>query len=255
LDRNIRSVDDVLRLLDGLFAPGADRWTADAGSAWWDDFYADRGKPVPFFATKPDENLVSYLDRGLIAPGRALDLGCGPGRNAIHLAAAGFAVDAVDLSPVAIAWATDRAREAGVEIAVHCGDAFALTTTDLTEPYNLIYDSGCFHHLPPHRRISYLALVDRILAPGGHLALTSFAAGAMGSELPDADLYRSANLGGGLAYTPESLRWIFADLTEVELRRMRDEPPESPHFGEPFLWTALFHRAPVPESTVPNSAG
>src|SRR5204862_1711167 len=37
-----------------------------------------------------------------------------------HLAAAGFAVDAVDLSPVAIAWATDRAREAGVEIAVHC---------------------------------------------------------------------------------------------------------------------------------------
>lgn len=29
-----------------------------------------------------DENLVSYLDRGLITGGRALDLGCGPGRNA-----------------------------------------------------------------------------------------------------------------------------------------------------------------------------
>ncbi|MGH4005139.1 MAG: hypothetical protein ACRDSO_13650 [Pseudonocardiaceae bacterium] len=29
-------------------------------------------------------------------------------------------------------------------------------------------------------------------------------------------------------------------VREVELRRMRHEPPESPHFGEPFLWTALF---------------
>ena len=31
MDRNIRTVEDVLRLLDGLFAPDADRWTADGG--------------------------------------------------------------------------------------------------------------------------------------------------------------------------------------------------------------------------------
>ncbi|MCX5609791.1 MULTISPECIES: class I SAM-dependent methyltransferase [unclassified Streptomyces] len=237
--RNIRTVDDVLSLLDGLFAPEADRWTAGAAS-WWDGFYADRSKPVPFFVAKPDENLVSYLDRGLITPGRALDLGCGPGRNALRLAALGFEVDAVDLSPAAIAWAEDRAREAGAGVRFHCGDAFALTASELSGPYDLIYDSGCFHHLPPHRRISYLGLLDRVLAPGGHLALTCFAAGEMGSELPDADFYRQSGLQGGLAYTPESLRWIFSDLAEVELRRMRDEPPESPFFGEPFLWTALF---------------
>jgi SAM-dependent methyltransferase len=241
MDRHIRTVDDVLTLLDGLFAPEADRWTADAAS-WWDGFYADRSKPVPFFAAKPDENLVSYLDRGLIAPGRALDLGCGPGRNALHLASRGFDVDAVDLSPAAISWARDRAREAGADIRFHCGDAFAPAATELTGPYDLIHDSGCFHHLPPHRRITYLALLDRVLAPGGHLALTCFAAGRMGSELPDADHYRHSRLHGGLAYTPESLRWIFADLTEVELRPMHDEPPESPYFGEPFLWTALFRR-------------
>ncbi len=109
MDRNIRSVEDVLRLLDGLFEPDADRWT-DGASSWWDDFYTDRSKPVPFFRARPDENLVSYVDRGLITPGRALDLGCGPGRNALHLAALGFEVDAVDLSPTAIAWAEDRAR-------------------------------------------------------------------------------------------------------------------------------------------------
>ena len=238
MERNIRSVDDVLEMLDHLFAPDADRWT-DGGRDWWDQFYADRDRDVPFFVAKPDENLVGYVDRGLIQPGRALDLGCGPGRNALHLAAAGFSVDAVDLSTAAIAWAEERAREAGVEIRFHRGNAFA---ADLDGSYDLVYDSGCLHHLPPHRRISYLDLLERNLAPGGHFALTCFAAGAMGSELPDADLYRLGRLEGGLAFTPESLRWIFAGLTEVELRRMHDEPPESGRFGEPFLWTALFRR-------------
>ncbi|HVK26111.1 MAG TPA: class I SAM-dependent methyltransferase [Actinokineospora sp.] len=239
MGRNIRSVDDVLRLLDGLFAREADRWTLDGGSDWWDRFYADRGKPVPFFVAKPDESLLDYIERGLLTPGRALDLGCGPGRNAIQLAAVGFEVDAVDLSPAAIAWAGERARAAGVEVRFRCADAFAV---DLDVPYDLIYDSGCFHHLPPHRRVSYLDLLERTLTPGGHLALTCFAAGAMGSELDDAEFYRTAGLGGGLAYTPESLRWIFSNLTEVESRRMRDEPAESAAFGESFLWAVLFRK-------------
>jgi SAM-dependent methyltransferase len=251
--RDIRTVDDVLRLLDGLFAPEADRWTSGAAS-WWDGFYADRGRPVPFFVAKPDENLVGYVDRGLIGRGgRALDLGCGPGRNALQLAAWGFEVDGVDLSPTAVAWAEERARDrVGVgggegeapRVRFHCGDVFALAGTELQlpGPYDLVYDSGCFHHLPPHRRISYLALLDQVLAPGGHFALTCFAAGGMGSELPDAELYRGSGLQGGLAYTADELRWIFGELEVVEVRRMRDEPDASPCFGEDFLWTALFRR-------------
>ncbi|MDX3851066.1 class I SAM-dependent methyltransferase [Streptomyces sp. AK02-01A] len=245
MGRTIRTVEDVLALLDGLFASdsGAGRLVTGDGIDFWDRFYADRSKPVPFFAAKPDENLAAYLDQGLIAPGRALDLGCGPGRNALYLASHGFEVDAVDLSPVAVAWAQERAREAGVAARFLCGDAFAIPAT-LSGPYDLVVDSGCFHHLPPHRRVSYLALLDRVLAPGGHLALTCFATGemGMGTELADADLYRERELRGGLAYTPESLRWIFSDLVEVELRRMREEPPESALFGVTFLWTALFRR-------------
>ncbi|GAU70408.1 putative methyltransferase [Streptomyces sp. NBRC 110611] len=170
-------------------------------------------------------------------------MGCGPGRNALHLASLGFEVDAVDLSPAAIAWAEDRARAEGAGVRFRCGDVFALAGTELGGPYDLIYDSGCFHHLPPHRRISDLALLERHLAPLGHFALACFAAGGeAGCELDDADLYRQARLHGGLAYSAESLRGIFAGLTEVELRRMRHEPPESPLFGESFLWTGLFRR-------------
>ncbi|WP_406458349.1 class I SAM-dependent methyltransferase [Streptomyces sp. NBC_00876] len=250
MDRRIRNVDDVLKLLDGLFEPEADRWTA-AGASWWDTFYADRTRPVPFFTAKPDESLVSWFERGLIGPGRALDLGCGAGRNALRLASLGYEVDAVDLSPTAIARSRARTAEAGVRIRHLCGDAFELIPGDPDRRYDLIYDSGCFHHLPPHRRISYRALLDRALAPGGHLALTCFAAGAMGSELDDAEFYTRSRLLGGLAYTPASLRWIFSDLTEVEIRRMRDEPSDSPLFGEAFLWSALFQRDTGRRDTAP----
>jgi SAM-dependent methyltransferase len=241
MDRDMRTIEDVLALLDGLFAPEDDRWTS-RGAAWWDGFYTDRTRGVPFFVDKPDESLAAHLDRGTLRPGRALDLGCGPGRNALYLAARGFEVDAVDLSPAAVAWAGERARESRAAVRFHCGDAFALAGTALSGPYDLVYDSGCFHHLPPHRRISYLALVDRLLAPGGHLGLTCFAAGAMGSELDDAAFYRGSGLRGGLAYADGDLRRIFGGLTAVELRRMADEPAESARFGEPFLWTALFRR-------------
>ncbi|MER7515123.1 class I SAM-dependent methyltransferase [Streptomyces sp. NPDC126499] len=239
-DRTTRTTDDVLHLLDGLF-------TADTGK--WESFYEDRARPVPFFVPKPDENLAAHLDQGLIPTGgRALDLGCGPGRNALHLAARGFQVDAVDLSSGALAWARERAEEARLDIRFLHGDVFALDRVGRlgggSGPYDLIYDSGCFHHLPPHRRATYLALLARHLAPGGHFALTCFAAGpdGMGSELPDPAFYRDASLHGGLAYSADSLRVLFSDLTEVELRRMHDEPSDSPHFGEPFLWTGLFRR-------------
>ncbi|MGW6919316.1 class I SAM-dependent methyltransferase [Kitasatospora sp. NPDC054939] len=245
MDRDVRTVEDVLTLLDRLFAPEADRWTDAGGGDWWDGFYADRERAVPFFVDRPDENLADWLDRGLIRPGRALDLGCGPGRNAVHLARLGFRVDAVDLSATAIAWGRERAAAAGVRVDFHHGNAFELAGTVLTGGYDLVYDSGCFHHLPPHRRVSHLALLDGLLAPGGHFGLTCFAAGSMGSELDDADFYRDARLHGGLAYTPDALRRIFGGLTEVELRRMRDEPADSARFGEDFLWTALFRR---PES-------
>lgn len=234
-------MDDVLRLLDGLIAADADRWTSE-GASWWDAFYADRSKAVPFFVAEPDENLVCYVDRGLLRAGRALDVGCGAGRNAAYLASVGFEVDAVDLSATAVAWAEDRARASGASVRYRVGDVFELVEDLSGSGYDLVYDSGCVHHLPPHRRVSYLRMLDRCLAPQGLFGLSCFAAGEMGTGLPDADLYRVGRLQGGLGYTRESLRWIFSDLTEVELRRMNDEPAGSPRFGKPFMWAALFAR-------------
>lgn len=246
--RWVRSVDDVLELLDTLFDEAADTWTDRGGADWWDRFYADRMRPIPFFRWAPDESLVAWQDAGLldVRPGaRVLELGCGPGRNAVWFAQQGATVDALDLSPAAVAWARERAAEAAVadRVTFHRTDVFRWTTPD--EPYDVVYDSGCLHHLPPHRRVSYRALLERALRPGGRFGLACFALGGAdgvtGSAASDTDLYRDGALGGGLAYGADDLRRTFDWLTELELRHMRSVADGS-LFGEDFLWAGLFRR-------------
>ena len=80
-----------------------DRWNARYASGE----YAARIHPSPLLAA-----WIGRLPRG-----RALDVACGSGRNALHLAANGYAVDAMDISGIALAKARERADAAGV--AVH----------------------------------------------------------------------------------------------------------------------------------------
>lgn len=245
--RVVHTLEDLLRLLDSLYEPDADRWTP-CGAGWWDGFYRQRDRDVPFFRAAPDESLVGWLAEGqldLSRGARVLELGCGPGRNAVWMAEQGYEVDALDLSLEALGWGAERATEAGVQVNFCQADIF---DWDLPpDPYDLVYDSGCFHHLPPHRRISYRALLERALGPQGFFGLACFAAGAMGSEEPDANFYRSRRLSGGLAYGEEDLRAIFGWLDTVELRRMRECAGDAPVFGASFLWVGLFrtYAAPV----------
>ena len=57
-----------------------------------------------------------------LPPGAALDVACGPGRNALHLAELGWSVTAVDGSPVAIDILQARARERGLSISAKIVD-------------------------------------------------------------------------------------------------------------------------------------
>lgn len=227
----ILSLDDLFRMLDSWFRDEA---------TWWDRFYADRDKGVPFFINAPDESLVAQVTDGRIAPGRVLELGCGPGRNALYLAGQGFTVDAVDLSPVAINWAKERMTAAGVTVNFACDSIFTVPFEAGT--YNLVYDSGCLHHIAPHRRFSYLELINRALKPGGLLGLTCFNE-KMGYAGPEQELYRDGSLHGGLSFTEKLLRALFTPAFEMlELRPMRVMAADSGLFGQEFLWTALMRK-------------
>jgi SAM-dependent methyltransferase len=205
--------------------------------AWWDDFYQDRSRRCPFFVTHPDESLAQWMAEGLIRPGHAIDIGCGNGRNAIFLARHGFSVQAIDLSGAAIAWAREHAARAGVAVSFAQANVFEM---DLAAPsYDLIYDSGCFHHMPPHRRAQYVDLLTAALRPGGWLCLTCFRPEG-GSGYSDAEVYERRSLGGGLGYTEERLRQIWSKGLHIRhLRQMKPQEPSSELFGENFLWVLL----------------
>ena len=50
----------------------------------------------------------------------------------------------------------------------------------------------------------------------------------------------------GIAFSPDDLRWIFADLEEIDIRPMAAQDQDSPFFAESFLLTALFRRPRTP---------
>ncbi len=203
----------------------------------WQHFYSDRARRCPFFVDVPDENLAAWLGAGRIKAGRALDVGCGQGRNAIWLAQQGFDVQAVDLSTTAITWAAERIAAAGVHVTLHLGSVLDLPLAPAS--FDLIYDSGCFHHMPPHLRDAYVDHVADALRPGAAFGLLCFAPDS-GSGLDDDEVYRRSSLAGGLGYDDATLRALWARRLHVEeLRRIRAQSPDSGRFGEPYLWAML----------------
>lgn len=216
--------------------PGATFLGADG--TWWDEFFTDRSKAIPFFVDWPDENLAEWFGSGLLAPGRVLELGCGNGRNATYLASRGCSVDAIDFSAQAIGWARERTSQAGATVIFQQCSIFAAQFTPGS--YDLVYDSGCFHHIPPHRRDDYTRLVRRAVRPGGSYGLVCFRPEG-GSGYTDEEVYERGSLGGGLGYTEEALRarWDTPPFSMQALRPMSKADGNGPYFGESFLWALL----------------
>jgi SAM-dependent methyltransferase len=85
--------------------------------ALYDRVYAE----TPTFNTKPNQLLVDAVSGR--APGRALDVGMGQGRNAIYLARQGWQVTGFDVSAVGVKRAQDQAAAAGLQLTgVHASD-------------------------------------------------------------------------------------------------------------------------------------
>lgn len=120
--------------------------------------------------------------------GRALDLGCGTGTNAITLARYGWQVTGVDFVGRAIRTARRKARQAGVKVDFRLGDVIRLDGFD--GPFDLVLDIGCFHSLSTQAKAAYVHNLERLLAPEGAWLIYAFfkESGAPGSGLVQADL-------------------------------------------------------------------
>jgi ubiquinone/menaquinone biosynthesis C-methylase UbiE len=127
---------------------------------------------LPWELGRPREVLLELIESGLIEGERVLDLCCGAGTNTIDLAQKGFVVDAIDISPDAIAHARERAEESGMKINFVTGSFLDLPFDD--ETFDFIFDFGCFHHVYVEDRKKFIKGVHSVLKTGGIYQLTCF---------------------------------------------------------------------------------
>jgi SAM-dependent methyltransferase len=122
-------------------------------------------------STEDTEESIGYLQEVLGAgytpqQGRLLELGCGAGDNALWLAAWGFEVYGVDLSPTAVAWAGEKARNRSLQAVFEVGDV--LTLDNYPDGFfDFVLDGCCLHCIIGPDRGEVLKNARRVLKPGG----------------------------------------------------------------------------------------
>jgi SAM-dependent methyltransferase len=156
--------------------------------------------------------------------GRALDVACGEGRNALWLAGLGWQVTAVDFSPVALEKARaleERAQEdraEAVRMSWRCADATAYRHDGAVDVALL-----CYLQLPATQRRAAVRNAAEALAPGGTLLVighdsTNLADGTGGPQDPSV-LFTAADVADDLDGTG-----LTVDVAEAVLRPVEGAP-------------------------------
>ncbi|MGD8455032.1 MAG: class I SAM-dependent methyltransferase [Anaerolineales bacterium] len=133
-------------------------------------------------------------------PGKAIDLGCGTGTNAIKLAQHGWESTGVDFIPKAIRKGKEKAQKAGVEVTLKVGDV--TDSNILGRDYDLVLDIGCYHSLSPRKRKQYRDNLKQLVKPGGTFLLYAFTPSA---EEPNRGV-------------PEDEVWALSNILHLEKR-------------------------------------
>jgi 2-polyprenyl-3-methyl-5-hydroxy-6-metoxy-1,4-benzoquinol methylase len=112
-----------------------------------------------------EPNRLFAAEVGGLAPGRALDVACGEGRNAVWLAERGWRVTAVDFSDVALEKAAQLASSRGVEVDWVLDDVLAY----VPEPRSFDLVALLYLQLPADEHARVLHTSTAAVAPGGTL--------------------------------------------------------------------------------------
>lgn len=155
------------------------------------------------WSAKPNRFLVAEVEG--LEPGRALDLACGEGQNAVWLASLGWDVTAVDYADVAVAKGIERAARAGVAVDFQVGDL--LDYVPEARSFDLVVI--LYLHISSDGLRLVLERATEALAPGGTLVL-------VGHDL----LNLTDGVGGpsdrDLLFTPDE---VVAELSGLEIEK------------------------------------
>ncbi len=135
----------------------------------WDASYRDG--PAPWDIGRPQPAIVRLAAEVGFA-GAVLDVGCGTGENALHLASLGLSVLGVDVAETALAIARQKADDRGIEVEFAAADAFRLER--LGRRFETVLDCGLFHTFDGDERPRYAASLTSVTEQGGTLYVLCF---------------------------------------------------------------------------------
>lgn len=119
---------------------------------------------TPWDSGLESRELQRVLAEQSIAPCRGIDLGCGTGTNAVFLASRGFEMIGVDCAPLALEQARRKARDANVD--VHWIEADVQHFGAGLQPFDFVFDRGCFHCCRRVDLEGYRATLRNVTRPG-----------------------------------------------------------------------------------------
>jgi SAM-dependent methyltransferase len=123
----------------------------------------------------PDELREIVEGPAALAPGRALDLGCGTGTQTVYMAGRGWDVTGIDDVQAPLRRARARGQAAGRRVDWRRGDVTRLGELGLRSGYTLVLDRGCYHGISESGRDGYARGVTQLAAPDAMLLLMCFA--------------------------------------------------------------------------------
>jgi SAM-dependent methyltransferase len=150
----------------------------------WDSAYREEGEfvgPPPWNIGEPQPELAALIADGKVH-GDVLDAGCGHAELSLALAAEGYTVVGIELTPTAVAAARKAAEERNLPNATFVQDDIT-GFTGFDGRFSTIIDSTLFHSLPVEGRDGYQQSVYRAAAPGAAYYVLVFAKGAFPAEL------------------------------------------------------------------------
>jgi SAM-dependent methyltransferase len=180
----------------------------------WQELYASQPvETMPWYHPALDHDLEAALEARNLSTGTFLDIGTGPGTQAVLLAKRGFTVTATDLADTAIT----KASALSAEVRWMQDD---ILKTRLSEPFDFVFDRGCFHVLDPKDRPTYVATLKRLVVPGGVTFLKCFSVDQPGERGPHRFSHHDIHAIFGVDFEIESVH-------DSEYRGQLTPPPKA----------------------------
>lgn len=164
----------------------------------WENLYQEQSvETMPWFNPALDADLEKALNQLNLSGKTGLDIGTGPGTQAIALAERGFEVTAVDLSATAIENAKTKAKDLNIN-----WQQDDILNTKLERQFDFAFDRGCFHVFAPEQRQNYVSVVNKLIVPEGYLLLKCFS-------------YKETREAGPYRFTPQEIEEIFHNQFKI----------------------------------------